>query len=199
MRGPAWIPLVLLSLGLLSAAEGYCADVSPPQNLTLDGLKALLTQRPAFKASFRETRESGLLEIPIEANGILEYRPGDFFKKEILTPEHQVITLQGEQVTLTDPGGVIRQFSAADYPPLQALTAALRAMTGDLDGLHAHFALKLQGTPHAWQLTLNPMYAETRRLIDTLILSGEGGQVTRVETFEASGDHSLLRIEPLHD
>jgi hypothetical protein len=162
----------------------------------LEDLMGALAAVRASRATFVETRHSGLLREALVLRGTLAYRRPDFLQKHVQAPRDERVTMDGERITLESgaPARVVK-LRAGGSSPIAALVAGIRATrAGDLAVLEEHFRVEAEGTRERWRMALTPRDAEMERYVRAIAVHGAGGRITRVEVDEASGDRSVLEI-----
>jgi hypothetical protein len=91
-----------------------------------------------------------------------------------------------------------RQLTLDTVPELAALADALRGtLTGNAEVLQRHFDAQVAGSAERWTLTLTPRSAQLRGSIVGIEILGQRADVRSMEMALASGDRSLMLIEPL--
>ena len=165
-------------------------------------LQALLQEMaavPASRSRFVETRHLALLTRPLELKGSLTYERPHRLTKHVESPFDELLTVDGETLSLVNrTKGEQRLVSLREQPALGALVESVRAtLAGDRAQLERHYRLKFSGARDAWQLQLAPREAQLRGYVESIVLSGAGARLQRIEVLETGGDSSVMTI--LHD
>ena len=164
----------------------------------LHALMAAMAEIPASQARFVETRHLAMLTNPIELKGSLRYERPNRLAKQVHSPFQELLSIDGDKVTLVNRKGESRVISLREQPALTALVEGLRAtLAGDRAQLERHYKLAFSGPREDWTLRLAPREAKVRAYVETITLAGAGARIERIEVLEAGGDRSVTRI--LHD
>jgi hypothetical protein len=163
-------------LFLLSFNHSYAADV-------LAEITARLVKTPITQGSFQQEKRLKILRKPLLSSGSFTYHQSKGVIWKTLTPvpslllvnESHLLTGQGEQA----------------LPP--AFGKVFKAMLGgDLSQLSEGFVLTGEDKKPAWQLRLTPKDELLKKLISSMVLSGDndlrlleiqeaGGNITRIK------------------
>lgn len=184
---------------LLGALLVALALPAQGQGFDLNALMQLMSEVPASRSRFVETRELALLTRPLELKGQLAYERPHRLSKHVLSPFDELISVDGDALTVVNRAkGESRSFSLREQPAMGALVESVRAtLAGDLALLERHYRVQLSGARHAWRLALVPREARVRAHVERISLAGAGARVTRIEILEAGGDRSVMTL--LHD
>lgn len=160
-------------------------------------LDAIAGQSPA-ELVFVETRESGLLNEPLETRGLLS-RDGDRLIRQTEGPRGETQILADGHVELRRDGGYRQRFSLHRAPELAALREALLAiLEGDIDRLQSHFEVELSiDADDAWSLSLHPRDHQLKERVSALELTGQGPLIEQMEMHLSDGDLVVTRFEDL--
>lgn len=179
---------ILLLLPLAALAQGW----------DLPALMAAMAQVPASQTRFVETRHLAMLTNPIELKGSLRYERPNRVTKHVQSPFEELLSIDGEVITLVNRKGEQRVITLREQPALAALVESVRAtLAGDRAQLERHYKLSFSGPREGWTLRLAPREARVRAYVETITLAGAGARIERIEVLEAGGDRSVTRI--LHD
>jgi len=183
-----------LGLGLVLGATTAAADAGPwgPERLMAE-----LARGDHAQASFVEARYLRLLTRPLTLTGTLSYTPPDRIEKRTLSPNEEILIVDGDRVSVEIKARRIRRSaSLRQYPALWGFVESLRAtLRGDLQTLQRFFHIELTGDPQRWLLSLVPLDRRMRELIDEIRIGGGDGQVQSVDILETRGDRSVIRIQ----
>lgn len=143
---------------------------------------------------FVERRFVSALEAPVDARGELRFVAPARLEKRTAAPYAEVLVLDGDQLSVDGPAGRATM-SLRQLPEVAALVEGLRAiLAGDGATLERVFATTLTGGAADWHLRLVPRDARALRLLAEIRVSGRGGELDLVETDQADGDRSVMRI-----
>lgn len=178
---------------------GLCLGVAaaqPASPWTPEKLMAVMATVREGTVRFREERHLRHLQSPVVLTGALSFKAPDLLVKEIRMPrwERSVITGNMVRIESKGPGGV-RSFLLSDYPALQILIVAFRAvLTGNLAALRKHFIVGLSGDRRSWTLRLIPKAAALKERFAAVTIKGSGKKLTTAEFAETSGDRILFHM-----
>ena len=184
-------PKLLLALAavLLSAPALAAWDVA--------SLMAVLAQHPTGKVRFTETKTLAVLDAPVVSTGELVYAPPDRLEKNTLKPKPESMMVERDTLVL-ERDGRQRKLNLQQYPEVLPIIEAVRGtLCGNQSLLEQYYALEVDGDPQDWRLTLKPQDKRVQRWIKQITVIGKAGEIARIDTEQADGDKSVLRIEPL--
>jgi outer membrane lipoprotein-sorting protein len=149
------------------------------------------------QASFSEEKHLAALDRPLLSTGELRYRRPSYLEKLTEAPQRERLVVDGDRLTVTDPNGGDRTIDLNGMPEVGALVDLVRGtLAGDLGALQRHYRLTVEGTEHAWRLSLTPTEARLAGFIRSVRIDGEGTEPLAIETTEANGDWSRMAIDP---
>ncbi|OBS09414.1 LolA-related protein [Acidihalobacter prosperus] len=159
---------------------------------TLGDLMHGFARIASASAQYTETRSSSFVDIPLISRGRFSYRAPDYLAKRADGGSGYIVRGNEVEVLGSQPA---RRLHLDNYPPLEALIAALRAtLSGNTATLRRYFALKLTGTSAGWRLQLTPTGQELARYITGITLQGVANRLTRIDIQQGDGDHSELTL-----
>ena len=186
--------LCACALAIVPLAFSYAGSSSGVELAAL--MQRLSTVRTAG-GKFTERKYLSILNEPLILEGTVHYRAPDYLKKEYDDPDSESYEVRGDNLTIEFPDGQRRDLSIDEHPVLRAFVESYRGtLAGDLETLRRHFELELSGYMDAWQLRLTPRTPELAERLRAVVMRGREGTVTSVETLEASGDRSVMMLEP---
>lgn len=166
----------------------------PAAQFTVGELMEALANNTQGAATFTETKYLGILDQPVESSGGLLFVPPDRLEKLTLKPQVEALILKGEVLTVKGPLHN-RELSLKDYPEVAGMIESIRAtLAGDHRALERLFRLDLEGVSDRWNLVLTPLDTRLGRLIGRIRMEGTGGELRKVEIWQADGDHSVMSI-----
>jgi outer membrane lipoprotein-sorting protein len=169
----------------------------PAHAFGLPDLMKLLAQQRSGEASFFERRFVRGLDAPLEATGTLSFAAPDRFARHTLKPRAESMTVDGNQLTLAR-GGRSRSMQLDAMPELVGLVEAVRGtLTGNGQVLARHFQPSVSGDTKAWTLELVPLGGSMRAAVAKLRITGEQGELRRIDIDLTDGDSSAMTIGPL--
>jgi outer membrane lipoprotein-sorting protein len=151
---------------------------------------------PARTATFQEQKTVAALSAPIEDSGTLAYTRPSSLEKHTLRPEEEILTVDGERLTLSRPARhETRTLDLTEQPEIGALVDTVRGtLSGDLTVLQAHYSVGLEGTLAAWRLTLVPIDARMARFLRVVRIDGSGNTLRTIETVQANNDTTRMTV-----
>jgi Outer membrane lipoprotein carrier protein LolA-like len=161
------------------------------------GLEQLMVELRQVKSAtgrFVEHKELHMLDKPVEASGTLIYLAPDQMQKITLQPSWERLAVRQSTLTI-EQDGKTRSFSLAERPEIGAFVESIRAtLAGDLATLQRFYTVTLTGDAKDWHLALVPKARKLQELVKAIRISGSGRSIVTVETDEADGDRSVMRI-----
>ncbi len=176
---------------LLAAALGAL-----PASAALDvpALMKLLAATTQVEAPFTERKHSPVLAAPLDSSGTLLYRRPDLVEKTVTRPRRERYRILADEVVV-ERGGKEQRMPLASQPVLAGFAASLRGvLSGDAATLQKYFRLRVAGDARAWTLELTPANATLSSHVERIVVAGRGGRVERIETFETTGDRTVMEI-----
>ncbi len=177
----AWLALALLaaSTPAVAVADAGVAEIM-----------RMLSEVPAARSRFVETRTAAMLNAPLVLTGRLSYRRPSHLERQVLTPYEERTTIDGVDVVIESGKGATRRMSVPPGP-LQALLESTRAtLAGDLPALERHFTVEATGPREAWRLVLVPRDPALGALVTRIEFDGAKDRVLRIEVLEPGGDRT---------
>jgi hypothetical protein len=166
----------------------------PAAQLRVDELMGALANNTHGAATFTEMKYLSILDGPVESSGELLFVPPDHLEKLTLKPRVEALLLKGEVLTVEGPFQN-HGLSLKDYPEVAGMVESIRAtLAGDRKALERLYRLDLEGGSDRWTLVLTPLDTHLNRLIDRIRMEGTGGELRKVEIWQADGDHSVMSI-----
>lgn len=163
----------------------------------VDILMQRLAQQSAGKANFTETKKLAMLDAPVVSSGTLLYAPPDRLEKNTLQPKAESLVLDRDRLIVVRDGKK-RELRLQQYPEVMGIVEAIRGtLMGNQTLLRQHYALQLSGTEANWRLVLTPDDERTQRWVTQILISGKQSEISTIETLQADGDRSVMRIEPV--
>ncbi|NMJ41306.1 outer membrane lipoprotein carrier protein LolA [Roseomonas sp. JC162] len=146
------------------------------------------------RASFVEDKDLPELDRPLTSRGLLSWRAPDRLEKRTLEPAPELFLVEGDTLTLERPERGIRETLSLDTAPeIRPLVEALRAtLAGDLATLRRYHEVTFSGTPQRWRLLLVPLSVRARAAVQRIVLEGEEGFMSTVETQGSDGRSRLV-------
>ncbi|HEX6841315.1 MAG TPA: LolA-related protein [Stellaceae bacterium] len=160
----------------------------------VEQLMAELRQVKSATGRFVERKELHMLDKPVEASGTLIYLAPDQMQKITISPSWERLAVRQSTLTI-EQEGKSRSFSLGDRPEIGAFVESIRAtLAGDLATLERFYTVTLTGDAGDWQLSLVPKERKLQELVKEIRISGSGRSIHTVETEEADGDRSVMRV-----
>lgn len=160
----------------------------------VEQLMAELRQVKSATGRFVERKELHMLDKPVEGSGTLIYLAPDQMQKITISPSWERLAVRQSTLTI-EQEGKSRSFSLGDRPEIGAFVESIRAtLAGDLATLERFYTVTLTGDAGDWQLSLVPKERKLQELVKEIRISGSGRSIHTVETEEADGDRSVMRV-----
>ncbi|MNR80631.1 lipoprotein chaperone [compost metagenome] len=185
-----------LLLTCLFIFSPLCASA---QSWGLPQLMDAMAKVESSQSRFTEKKTLALFKAPLESSGTLSYRRPGFVEKHVLSPQDEVITVEGDKLTWQNNAtNKKRSIRLQNNPPIWAFVESIRAtLAGELKTLQRFYYVSLEGNANRWTLILSPADDAMRENVKTLRIEGSGNRITLVDILEASGDRSVMTIQ--HD
>ncbi len=180
-----------------AVSHAQIAHAASSAEVALTALMQKLSEVRAAGGKFTERKYFSILDEPLVLKGTVRYRAPDYVRKKYHDPDSESYELRGNNLTIELADGRRRDLSIDDHPVLRAFVESYRGtLAGDLERLRRYFELQLGGRIDAWQLRLTPRTPEQAERLRAVVMRGREGTLTSVETLEASGDRSVMTLDP---
>jgi len=185
------------SLGCAALSALALGFSAPADAWDLNALMQRMAQVPASEGTFTESKHIALLTAPVHSQGRLSYVRPDRILKHTLSPFDELISLDGDWVSIDNKSkGQRRRVELQHSPVVWGLVEGLRAtLAGDLAQIRRHFRVEFSGTRDAWAMSLEPLDSRIAGHLKAISIAGSDIRFTRVEILEASGDRSIMTIQ----
>jgi hypothetical protein len=182
--------LILLMMILLSPLPASAEQWGLPQ------LMESMAQVPSHQGRFSEKKILALLKAPLESSGTLAYRRPSFIEKHVLSPQDEILTVEGDELTWQNAARQQRNVHLRNNLPVWVFVESIRAtLAGDLKTLQRFYEVRLEGTQARWVLSLTPSDETMRRMVRVMRIEGAGNRMMVVDVLEAGGDRSIMTIK----
>ena len=181
-------------LAWLLGAASVPANAS---EFTIEQVMQALAKIRVIDSPFVETKQSMFLTDELELAGTIRYRAPDWLEKTITEPFEETTLIDGDLVTIRKPSDErrVRRYSLDASPVIERIVDSVRAtLAGDLSTLESHYRANLWGEESAWELHLIPRDPKLQEIIEQIRIRGAAGRIVQIETYEADGDESVLRL-----
>ena len=171
------------------------SPIARADDLQLSQLMHMLAQNKSGKATFVEKKYIGILDRPVVSSGDLAFTAPDKLEKRTLTPRPETLILNGDILTIDQPGKHRMIVSLEEHPEVSAFIESIRGtLAGDLGTLEKFYALKLTGSLAQWQLVLTPRQERLSSIFIHIRIGGSGADVKTIALDQRDGDHSEMVI-----
>lgn len=182
-------PLNWLLLGLV-----FTTSLAHAEDWTLDQLMQSLAQTRSGHASFVEKKSIAILDKPVESSGELLYVAPDRLEKRTLKPKPESMILDRGTLTIEQKGRK-RVLQLQSYPEVAAFIDSIRGtLAGDRSALERAYQLSLEGGEQDWTLTLVPIDAKMKKVVEKIRIAGSRNELRTIEIRQADGDSSIMTI-----
>jgi outer membrane lipoprotein-sorting protein len=173
----------------------FASPIAQAEDLQLPKLMKILAQNKSGKATFVEKKYIGIIDKPIVSSGDLSFTAPDKLEKRTLTPKPESLILDGDTLTIDQPGKQRMTVSLEEHPEVSAFIASIRGtLAGDLSALEKFYTLKLTGSLAKWQLVLSPRQEQVSSIFNLIKIGGSGADVKTIALDQQDGDHSEMVI-----
>jgi len=189
----------MFSLTHIRAIVGALLTLSTSATLAGDwklaDLMQTLAQHQAGRASFVERKYIGIIDKPLESSGELAFTAPDRLEKRTFKPKPESLVLEGDKLTIDQPGNRRHTVSLQEHPEVSAFVESIRAtLAGDRFALEKFYTLELAGSAESWQLLLIPTQARMTDIISRIRIGGSHANVKTIDFEQADGDRSQMVI-----
>ena len=155
-----------------------------------------LSQVREAKGSFTENKYLQILSRPLESSGTLLFNAPDHLEKHTVSPKAESLVLDKGVLRIDSKArNIKRTLLLQDYPAIWALVESIRStLAGDLETLQRFYTIQLDGDSSRWTMTLQPIELKMREVVSAVRISGHAHIIDSIETREANGDHTLMKI-----
>jgi outer membrane lipoprotein-sorting protein len=183
--------LIVVMLWVMHGASAIAAE---PWGLSQ--LMASLAKVQSVKTTFSESKTMSMLSEPLHSSGTLQYKAPDYLEKRVTTPQLSYFIVAGDEVTIGSAQHPERHVILFQFPALQAFIAALRGtLAGDIKTLKEYYDVVFKGDAEHWTLQLTPSDSEMQLYVKKILITGNGGRITRIDTLEPNNDSSTMTIQ----
>ncbi len=156
-----------------------------------------LASVPERRATFREERRFAALTDTLLSTGHLLYRRPAYLEKVTDWPEKERLVVDGDRMVLTEGNDAPRVVGLDVQPGLRAMVDGLRGpLAGDLGALQRSFTVEASGSAAAWTLDLLPRDPAAGRLLRSIHVAGQSGEIHELRLVQANGDQQWMQIGP---
>jgi outer membrane lipoprotein-sorting protein len=161
----------------------------------LPDLMRMLARHKSANATFTEKKFIAVMDQPLESAGELSYTAPDKLEKRTLTPKVEIMTLDGDQLSVQRAGRRRMSVSLQSRPEAAAFVESVRGtMSGDLNALQKYYTLELSGRADAWKLALVPTQPGMLKIMSRIRIEGTQDALTLIVFDQADGDRSEMHI-----
>jgi hypothetical protein len=145
-------------------------------------------------AHYVERRYVHFLKGPLIAKGVLIFTAPNRLEKKTLEPAAEDMVIDGDTLTVQREGQT-QTLSLSAYPQIGAFIEGIRAtLTGDTASLQRIYEIDLQGGANGWSLQLQPRDPAMQAVVQSIVISGSGDVIDRIQTVEHNGDRTDMQI-----
>jgi len=180
---------------IAGAVLALAAAATTADDWKLADLMQTLAQHQAGRASFVEKKYIGIVEKPIESSGELAFTAPDKLEKRTFKPKPESLVLEGDRLTIDQPGKRRQTLSLQEHPEISAVVESIRGtLAGDRFALEKFYTLELTGSVDRWQLLLIPTQTRMIDIVSRIRIGGSQATVKSIDFEQADGDRSQMLI-----
>ncbi len=157
-------------------------------------LMAKMKRSRGVIAEFVEEKHLALLSAPLKSSGRLYYAPPDALLRMTQKPSRTRLLIAGREVRYRDDTGADRFDLSANSVARQFIENFLVLFTGDLPALRERYDIEFHADADRWKLELTPRRAPFDRMIEQVVLEGQGAALSLIRMTETDGDATETRI-----
>ncbi len=182
---------------VIFGANSLASDANDPAPTELEALMEHFAASGGVRARFRESRHLSILTDPIETAGMLYFAPPDRLARHVTWPGRSSVVIEAGRVSLRDETGQ-RVFEFDKSEVARALVGNLMVVfRGDLESLRERYSIAFDSNAESWTLDLEPRSRALRSVIERIQFSGQGRNLTAMETRESNGDRTIMRFSEI--
>jgi hypothetical protein len=182
-----------IHIGILLALSSSLAQADEWQ---VPDLMQLLGETKAGKALYVEKKYIGIIDKPIESSGELAFTAPDKLEKRTLKPKAETLILEGDKLTIDQPGKRQLTVDLQEHPEVAAFVESIRGtLSGDRLALEKFYSLELTGSAEEWQLVLIPKQEKMQKVISRIQIGGTHADVKKIDFYQGDGDRSEMIIK----
>ncbi len=190
------VALLVLGAVVVLPGPGAAAYAQEPTKVekdswTLERLLDGFAAMPGLSASFREEKHMSLLAEPLVNEGTLHYSAGKL-ARHVTSPMRSSVLISTSTLEFGDSEG--RETIDLDSNPVVRLfvDSFVHIFAGDRAALERIYAMNFSAHEGGrWTLVLRPKVEPMNRVIDRLILDGEGLVIAKMQVIEVGGDETI--------
>jgi len=185
---------VLASLAALYLPASSHAETAAPWDL--QQLMQALSQVKESRGNFTESKYLSVLDRPLKSSGTLLFQSPGHLEKHTLSPKVESLVLDQGVLTIESKArNIKRTLVLQEYPAIWAFVESIRStLAGDLPTLQRFYQIELEGNAARWKMRLLPVDPKTKEMISEIRVNGHNTWVDSIETMEANGDHTLMKV-----
>ena len=151
---------------------------------------------PERREMFHEEKQFSALNQPLCSQGQLLYRHPAFLRKITITPKREDLSIDGDQLTLTESDGIVHVLSLSSHPEIAMLVDAVGGiLSGDLSRIERAYRTVVTGDQQSWQLVLLPTNPAIRKMLQQIVVRGRDTVIDSMMTSLTGGDSQILVID----
>lgn len=178
------------------AAEGVAAGPDAAHRaLTLETLMGRLAETSGVKTRFVEEKHLALLVAPLLTEGVLYFAAPDKLARMTERPAPATLVINGDLLVQRDATGVDRMDLGQSDVARQFVENFIVLFNGDLEAMRQRYEVAFSATDAGWQIRLEPRSHIVGRMIESILLAGEGVLLRHMEILETGGDRSVTRFD----
>jgi outer membrane lipoprotein-sorting protein len=188
---------LFLLLSLVSAcAQAESGPSAASGEWGLPQLMQSMAQVQRSQGKFKERKYLSVLIAPLDSSGTILFQAPGHLEKHTLKPKAESLVLDQGVLTIDSKArNIKRTLVLQQYPAVWAFVESIRStLAGDLPTLQRFYKIKLKGNAAKWSMQLLPLDSRTRHVVSEIAISGRGAHITKIETSEANGDHSIMTV-----
>jgi outer membrane lipoprotein-sorting protein len=196
-RVRAGLTALLPILWVLSSGAANPSDEGARAPTDAESLMQIFAASGGVRARFRESRHISILTDPIETGGMLYFAPPDRLARHTTRPGRSSIVVEAGRVSFADETG-LHTIDIHTSEVAQALVGNLIVVLGgDLESLRASYSISFRSEGGHWTLDLEPRSRAVRGIIQRILFTGTGRELTGIETLESNGDRTIMGLSDI--
>ena len=144
---------------------------------------------------FSEEMVAFYLEEPIKSKGKMIFEPPDTLIKIIEEPEYIKQVIRGNEVIVTGGDNEQKKLALSVHFGLEVMANTLRSLlSGEFEYLRDQYSIEFSERDGSWQMKLVPIEEKLEEILESVLVEGDAGHITRYKVIENNGDYTLTSL-----
>lgn len=154
-----------------------------------------IAQQGRNNVRFTEEMVAFYLDEPLLSKGVMKFYPPDKLTKIIEEPEYIKQQISGDEVLVIRGDNEPERFSLASHHGLEVMANTLRSLlSGEFDYIQNEYDIEFQERAQAWSMKLVPLKENVEEIVESVVVEGRGGVITKYTITESNGDYTVTSL-----